>query len=93
MMESVQFSLYKAALLLDAYLKVRSSCSPKSVVAKMVSEDMRKMAANAGMAIDETYLSKAEVLDQMVRMESAYIGLTIRKPAKRVYSEIVALYK
>jgi len=54
---------------------------------------MRKMAANAGMAIDETYLSKAEVLDQMVRMESAYIGLTIRKPAKRVYSEIVALYK
>lgn len=45
------------------------------------------------MIIDDTYRNISGIIFQLLSMESAYNGFTITKPASKLFTEIVALYK
>ncbi len=89
----VPFTRHEAVLLLDGLLESISLGTPRLRVVKRVSNDLRKMAMNRGETIDEVYRNVNGISFQMSSMESAYIGRTIRKPATRLFVEIVSLYR
>ena len=84
---------YEAALLLDAYLKVLRGEKPRMDSVKECSAQLRQMALNAGEHIDDIYRNVNGIWFQMSSMESAYQGRTIMKPATRLFTQIVDLYR
>ena len=85
--------MYEAVLLLDAYLSVINGVQSRTRAIKKVSDDLRKMAINNGIMIDETYRNVNGIQFQMASMESAYIGRTILKPTIKLFLEVVTLYR
>ena len=93
MPRQIAFSEYEAALLLDAYLRVlRGEMSRRNSVQEC-STHLRQMALNAGKHIDDVYRNVNGISFQMASMESAYQGQTIMKPATRLFTQIVDLYR
>ena len=93
MSRSELFSKYEAVLLLDAYLDFITTGQPRSQAVKRVSNDLRQMAVNNGMLIDDTYRNANGISFQMASMESAYVGRTILKPATKLFTETVAMLR
>ena len=93
MPKQVPFTEYEAALLLDAYLKTLSGEKGRIESARDCSVQLRQMALNAGSEIDDIYRNVNGISFQMASMESAYQGHTIMKPATRLFTEIVLLYR
>lgn len=89
----VAFSKYEAALLLEAYLKVLSGKSSRIDSAKECSQMLRLMAFNSGVEIDDAYRNIKGISSQMERMESAYQGMTITKPATQLFLEMVDIFR
>ena len=93
MPRQVPFTEYEAALLLDAYLKTLSGEKERMESVRDCSLQLRQMALNAGSEIDDIYRNVNGISFQMASMESAYQGHTIMKPATRLFTEIVLLYR
>ena len=93
MARQVAFTKYEAVLLLDAYLKVLSGELSRMDAVKECSRMLRLMAVNSGMEIDDTFRNVNGISFQMASMESAYQGRTIMKPATRLFTETVTLYR
>lgn len=93
MPRQVPFTEYEAALLLDAYLKTLSGEKGRMESVRDCSMQLRQMALNAGSEIDDIYRNVNGISFQMASMESAYQGHTIMKPATRLFTEIVLLYR
>lgn len=87
------FTEQEAALLLDAYLTTVDGTQSWSIAVEKCSEDLRRMAINGGLQIDEVYRNTNGISSQMARMESAFEGRTIVKPATRLFTEMVSLYR
>ncbi len=51
------------------------------------------MAIRRGLEIDDKYRNISGIHFQMASMESAYEGITIFKPATRLFMETVELYR
>lgn len=93
MPRQVPFTEYEAALLLDAYLKTLSGEKGRMESVRDCSMRLRQMALNAGSEIDDICRNVNGISFQMASMESAYQGHTIMKPATRLFTEIVLLYR
>ena len=93
MPRQVPFTEYEAALLLDAYLKTLSGEKGRMESVRDCSMQLRQMALNAGSEIDDICRNVNGISFQMESMESAYQGHTIMKPATRLFTEIVLLYR
>lgn len=93
MPRQVPFTEYEAALLLDAYLKTLSGEKGRMESVRDCSIQLRQMALNAGSEIDDICRNVNGISFQMASMESAYQGHTIMKPATRLFTEIVLLYR
>lgn len=93
MPRQVPFTEYEAALLLDAYLKTLSGEKGWMESVRDCSMQLRQMALNAGSEIDDICRNVNGISFQMASMESAYQGHTIMKPATRLFTEIVLLYR
>ena len=93
MPRQVPFTEYEAALLLDAYLKTLSGEKGRMESVRDCSMQLRQMALNAGSEIDDICRNVNGISFQMASMESAYQGHTIMKPATRLFTEIVLLYR
>ncbi len=93
MARQIPFTKYEAALLLDAYLKVRSGELSRMDSVKDCSQLLRSMAVNLGIEIDEIYRNVNGISFQMASMESAYQGKTIMKPATQLFTETVQLFR
>lgn len=87
------FSRHEAVLLLDAYLETQNTELPRLRTVKRVSVDLRRMAINNDIVIDDVYRNVNGISSQMSSMESAYVGKTIVKPATRLFLEVVSLYR
>ena len=87
------WSKYEAAILLDGYLEVFSGKTPNKDIVRRVSKDLRRMAINQGVSIDNTFRNENGISFQIRSMESAYLGHTVSKPASRLFSDVVDLYK
>lgn len=88
-----QWDKYEAAILLDFYLKYLKGTISKKDAIQTVSKKLRIMAKNNNATIDDTYRNISGITFQLLSMESAYNGFTITKPASKLFTEIVALYK
>jgi len=89
----IAWSRHEAAILLDGYIKVLKGELPRLRIIKRVSADLRKMAINNGMEIDDIFRNENGISFQMQSMESAYCGRTVMKAATLLFTEIVTLYK
>lgn len=92
-MQQPKWDKYEAVILLDAYIEMLNSDAPRPRIIKRVSADLRRMATNKGIETDVIFRNENGISFQMQSMESAYNGRTVMKPATRLFSEIVALYK
>lgn len=88
-----QWDKYEATILLDFYLKYLKGTLSKKDAIQTVSKRLRTMAKNNNVIIDDTYRNISGITFQLLSMESAYKGFTITKPASKLFTEIVALYK
>ena len=93
MARQIPFSSHEAVLLLDALLEAQRTQQPKRLVVKRLSDELRRMAVNNGLDIDDIYRNTNGISFQISSMESAYTGVTIQKPATRLFTETVALYR
>lgn len=84
---------YEAAILLEGMLDIKHHDTPRNIVVNRVSQDLRKMAQNRGLEIDELFRNVNGITFQLQSMESAYYGYTVFKPASKLFSEIAGLYK
>lgn len=87
------FNEYEAALLLDAYLKVLRGEKSRKASIQECSTQLRQMALNTGKHIDDIYRNINGITFQLSSMESAYQGRTIMKPATRLFTQVVDLYR
>ena len=93
MSKIIRFSQHEAVLLLDAYLAVINNGKPRSEMVSLASEDLRRMALNRGIEIDDKYRNISGIHFQMASMESAYEGVTVFKPPSKLFLETVKLYR
>lgn len=87
------FTEYEAVLLLDAYLRTVSGVASRRDAVKDCSYALRRMATNKGMKIEDAYRNTGGISFQMASMESAYRGETITKPATKLFTETVSMYR
>jgi len=83
---------YEAVILLDALIKVKKG-NPKTHMVNLVSFRLRQKAINQGIEIDEIYRNTNGISFQMRSMESAYEQVNMGKPATKLFTEIVNLYR
>lgn len=83
---------YESIILLEGLLTSMAGEVTRSDAIKSVSQDLRKMALNRGIEIDDLYRNENGISFQMMSMESAYHGHTIFKPATRLFTEVVNIY-
>lgn len=89
----VAFSKHEAVLLLDSYLQVMRGEKSKRDSIQECSNQLRQMALNSHKNIDDIYRNVNGITFQMAGMESAYQGHTIMKPASRLFTQVVNLYR
>lgn len=93
MAKLIPFSQHEAVLLLDAYLNSIATGQSRMQAIKKVSADLRRMAINKRIKIDEVYRNVNGIYFQMASMESAYLGRTVQKPATKLFTQTVVLFR
>ena len=93
MARQAPFTEYEAVLLLDAYLRTVSGDASRRDTVKDCSDALRRMAINKGMEIENAYRNTGGISFQIASMESAYRGKTITKPATKLFTETVSMYR
>lgn len=88
-----EWNQFEAAILLDNYTKhINGEFSRKEAIQK-TSLELRTVAQRLGYKIDDIYRNINGITFQMHSMESAYKGYTLLKPASKLFTEIVQIYK
>lgn len=93
MARQASFTEYEAVLLLDAYLRTVTGDASRRDAVKDCSDALRRMAMNNGTEIEDAYRNTGGISFQMASMESAYRGKTITKPATKLFTETVSMYR
>lgn len=88
-----KWDIYEAVILLDGYLEVLRANQPKLRIVKRVSMDLRRMAVNRGIEIDNIYRNENGVSYQIQSMDSAYKGEKIYVPATKLFEKTIELYR
>lgn len=83
---------YEAAILLDGYLEVLDGKVSRTDAVRRVSKELRQMAVNHGIAIDDIFRNEKGIYSQMMRMESAYQGHTVNLCATGLFTDVADLY-
>lgn len=91
-MRQPQWTIYEAAILLDGYLESNEKHLPKMRIVKRISDELRQMAVNSGMVIDDVFRDENGISYQIQSMDSAYTGRKVYVPATKLFSEIVEMY-
>ena len=88
-----KWDIYEAVILLDGYLEVLQANQPKAQIVRRVSADLRRMATNRGIKIDDIYRNKNGISYQIQSMDSAYKGKKVYVPATRLFEKAVEMYR
>lgn len=89
----LQWNIYEAVILLDGYLEVKNKNISRSKIIENVSKDLRQMAINQGIEIDDIYRNRNGISYQIQSMDSAFQGHKIYVPATRLFNETVRMYR
>lgn len=92
-MRQPQWTIYEAAILLNGYLELNEKHLPKMRIVKRVSNELRQMAVNNGMVIDDVFRNENGISYQIQSMDSAYVGHKVYVLATKLFSEIVEIYR
>ncbi len=82
---------YEAIILLEAYIQVYEGKIDRKKAISDVSSMLRRRAQIEGYEIDAIFRNVAGITFQMYSMESAFHGYTLRKPATKLFTEVVRL--
>ena len=93
MAKLIPFSQHEAVLLLDAYLNSIETGQTRLQAVKKASAGLRRIAINRGIEIDDVYRNVNGIHFQMASMESACFGRTVQKPATKLFTRTVALFR
>jgi len=88
-----KWDIYEAVILLDGYLEVLQANQPKARIVKRVSADLRQMAVNRSIEIDDIYRNENGISYQIQSMDSAYKGKKVYVPATKLFKKAVELYR
>lgn len=88
-----KWDMYEAVVLLDGYLEVLHTNKPKARTVRRVSADLRRMAVNRNIGIDNSYRNENGISYQIQSMDSAYKGEKIYISATRLFEEVVDMYR
>lgn len=89
----ISWTKHEAVVLLDACIEIISNESRRTEIIQRVSNELRQMARNNGLEIDDVYRNINGIQFQMKSMESAFWGKTIVKPSTALFREVTELYK
>ena len=64
-MKQPRWNKYESAILLEGYLEILSQKASRKMVQKRVSSDLRHMATNRGIVIDEIYRNESGISFQL----------------------------
>lgn len=87
-----KWDIFEAAILLDAWLKVKNGI-PKAHMVNLVSFYLRQKAINQNIEIDEIYRNTNGISFQMTSIASAYERINMGKTATKLFTEITELYQ
>ena len=94
MFERILWDKYEAAILLEAVLKIKNQVESKSEAIERVSKQLRSMAINRGISVDDTYRNTNGISMQMAAMKATVFELESKmRSHSKVFCEIVALYR
>lgn len=86
------WNMLEAIVLLEAYLTTKDGLLSRADAINKASSDLRKMALNQGMEIDQTFRNESGISFQMHSMESAFYGKSMFKPATKLFTEAARIY-
>ena len=93
MAERIMWDKYEAAILLEAVLKIEDNSENKNDVIERISRQLRTMAQNRGLSIDDTYRNTNGISMQMAAMKATAFDIESKmRSHSKVFCEIVALY-
>lgn len=81
------WNMLEAIVLLEAFISTKDGLLSRTDAISRASSDLRKMALNQGMNIDQTFRNESGISFQMHSMESAFYGKTMFKPATKLFAE------
>lgn len=88
-----RWDIYETVILLEGYLETLQGIQSKSQIIKRISVDLRRMAVNRGVEIDDVYRNENGVSYQIQSMDSAFKGQKVYVPATKLFTDAVALYR
>ena len=88
-----RWDIYEIVILLEGYLETLQGIQSKSQIIKRISADLRRMAVNRGVEIDDVYRNENGVSYQIQSMDSAFKGQKVYVPATKLFTDAVALYR
>jgi hypothetical protein len=91
-MRQPEWDKFEAAILLKAYIDSRKRGEPLTKYIKQVSNDLRQMALNRGLIIDDIYRNINGISLQMYNMGMAYRGLPGKKHYSMIFKEVTNMY-
>ena len=93
MAERIAWDKYEAAILLEAVLRIDANTESKNDAIERVSKQLRSMARNRGLSIDDVYRNTNGISMQMAAMKATAFELESKmRSHSKVFCEIVALY-
>ena len=91
-MQKIKWNIHEAVILLEGYIDFINGKFSRPQIIKLISENLRTMAVNNGLEIDDTYRNINGITNQLKSMESAYNGYQIREKARNLFIDVVKLY-
>lgn len=88
-----RWNIYEAVILLEGYLETLHGIQSKSQIIKRISADLRRMAVNRGVEIDDVYRNENGISYQIQSMDSAFKGQKVYVPATKLFTDAVTLYR
>ena len=88
-----RWDIYEAVILLEGYLETLQGIQSKSQIIKRISADLRRMAINRGVEIDDVYRNENGISYQIQSMDSAFKGQKVYVPATKLFTDAVTLYR
>lgn len=88
-----KWDIFEAVVLLDGYLEAQQANQSKTQIVRHISADLRQMAANRGIEIDDIYRNENGISYQIQSMDSAYKGKKVYVPATRLFEETVRMFR
>ena len=88
-----RWDIYEAVILLEGYLETLQGIQSKSQIIKRTSADLRRMAVNRGVEIDDVYRNENGISYQIQSMDSAFKGQKVYAPTTKLFTDAVTLYR